>query len=202
MTVVTQGSISSTFAGFDIGATGSSFTMSNGTIAIQRATSNASDYLNLATTNNVTGGTLQIGNASTTASQNIKIRSTTPVYNLNVNASGTPTAQLITSALSVLNDISISTGSTLNANGIAINVGGNWNNSGFFTPGAGTVTLNGTTQSITGNTTFNNLSLSGSGTKTFSSQGIVSSTLAIGSGVVVNLGTLTTHTAGRSEERR
>jgi hypothetical protein len=166
VTVVTVGSSSSTRAGFDIGAPGSSFTWSGGTIAIQRATSNSSDYLNVASTSNVTGGTLQIGNSNTPASQIIKINSTVPIFNFAVNSTNSPSAQLVTNSPAVKGNITIS-GGTLDANNLAISIAGNFSNSGTFTPGSGTVTFNGSgTQYLTANTstTFNNLTVNSGST--------------------------------------
>ncbi len=109
VTVVTQGSASATFAGFDIGAAGSSFTMSDGRIVIQRATNNVSDYLNLASTNNVTGGTIQIGNGSTPAVQTIRVNSSVPAYNFTIdNSSATlPAASLVTNNLTINNQLTL-----------------------------------------------------------------------------------------------
>ncbi|MCX6270054.1 MAG: M6 family metalloprotease domain-containing protein [Bacteroidetes bacterium] len=138
---------------------GSSFTMSGGTIVIQRYSTNSSDYRNLATTYNVTGGTLQIGNGSTGTSQTIRINSTPPIYNLVVNAYHSPTAQLVTNNLTVKNDVTIS-GGTLHANNLNLNVSGNWTNNGAFTAGTGTVIFQGIdNQNIAGtsSTTFYNL---------------------------------------------
>ncbi len=90
----------------------------------------------------VTGGTLQIGNASTPAGQTIRINSTAPIYNLVVNATNSPTAQLVTNGLTVKNDVTIS-GGTLNANGLTMNVGGNWTNNGAFNHNNGAVHFNG-----------------------------------------------------------
>lgn len=151
------------------------FTMSGGTIAIRRSgTINAlSDYKNLSATATVTGGTLQIGNASTPASQTIRINSTVPIYNLVVNSTNAPTAQLVTNELTVKNDVTIS-GGTLNADILNLNVGGNWTNNGSFTPGTATVTFNGTVpQTLSGATTFNNLTFSDVGLKTISSNASV-----------------------------
>ena len=55
VTVVGQGSTDVTFAGFDLGAAGSSFTMSGGTLVVRNATSAPSDYLNVSSTASVTG---------------------------------------------------------------------------------------------------------------------------------------------------
>ncbi|MBM4457732.1 MAG: hypothetical protein FJ011_08215 [Chloroflexi bacterium] len=167
ITVVTSASTATTRAGFDIGASGSSFTMSGGNIVIQNATSNTDanggDYFVAASTTNVTGGTLQVGNSSTLSGQTIRIKSSAPVYNLTVYTTNAPTAKLLTNALTVKGDVNIQSGATLDANNIDMNVAGNWTNNGTFTPGSGTVTFNGTT-TISGSSTnsFNNVTISSS----------------------------------------
>ncbi len=188
LTLNTVGSTSTTDALFQMNS-GCTFTMSSGTIVIQKASSNTTaDYINLATANNITGGTLQIGNASTPASQTIRINSTVPIFNLVVNASNSPTAQLLTNSLTVKNDVTIA-GGTLNANNLNLNVGGNWTNTGTFTPGTGTVTLNGTlAQSIAGNnsTTFKGLTMNNSSGVTLSGSvnASVDGVLTLTSGVI------------------
>ncbi|MEJ5308332.1 MAG: G8 domain-containing protein [Anaerolineae bacterium] len=172
VTVVRVESTSSNYAGFDIGNAGSSFTMSGGTIVIQRATSCTSgDYLNVASTYNVTGGTLQIGNASTPSANTMRINSTVPVGNLVVDGSTSevtkPTAQLLNNSLTVVSDVTVQTGTTLNANDLNLTVGGNWANNGTFTAGSGTVTFNGSSaQTIGGSsfTAFNNLTINSGAT--------------------------------------
>ena len=146
---------------------GSLFTMTGGTLIIQNLSdvsglgfSANAGYYNQVTGGTFTGGTLQIGNASTAASSTIEIDTTIPIYNLTVNNS-TATARVAAQAITVSNNVTISLG-TLNANSFNISVGGNWTNNGTFVPGAQTVTLNGTAaQTISGttSTTFNNLTL-------------------------------------------
>ncbi len=158
--VVTVGSTSTSRAGFDIGAAGSSFTMSGGSVVIQQATSNASDYLNLAGTYLVTGGMLHCGNGNTPANQTIRINSTVPAWNLLVfnNGFNTPFASLVDNNLTVLHNIDI--GTFLNANNLDIFLAGNWNNFGSFQQGSGRLHLNGSSPQTLGGTnatTFANL---------------------------------------------
>lgn len=172
VTVVRVGSASTGRAGFDIGNTGSSFTMSGGTIVIQqRTTCNSGDYLNVASTYNVTGGTLQIGNANTPSANTMRINSTVPVGNLTVDGSTSgatkPTAQLFTKALTVKSNVTVQAGTTLDANNLDLTVGGNWTNDGTFTAGSGMVTFNGSSeQTISGSSTtaFNNLTVNSGAT--------------------------------------
>jgi len=186
VTVVTNSSTSTTRAGFEM-TSGSSFTMSGGTIVVQRVTSNTTgDYLNLATTNNVTGGTLQIGNSGSPTATTIRINSTAPVYHLTVDGSAAvatkPTAQLLTNALTIKGDATIQSGTTLNANSLNINLAGNWSNSGTFTPGTGTVTMNGASAQTMSGSTFNNLTINNAAGVTLLTDETVSSTLTLTSG--------------------
>jgi hypothetical protein len=187
VTMVTVGSTSSTRAGFEM-TSGSSFTMSNGTIVVQRATSNASDYLNLASTNNVTGGTLQIGDGSSPDAAVIRINSTAPVYHLTVNNATSqatkPTAQLLTNGLTIKGDATIQSGTTLNANGLNINLAGNWSNSGTFTPGTGTVTMDGASAQTMSGSTFYNLTINNASGVSLLTDETVSNTLTLSNGNV------------------
>ncbi len=188
LTVNTVGTTSTTRAPFEINAN-ASFSMSGGTIAIRRASSHTTaDVIISATSNDVSGGTLQIGDAATPAGQTIRINSSVPVYNLTVNAANAPTAQLVTNALTVKNDATIS-GGTLNANNLNMNVGGHWTNNGTFTPGTGIVTFNGTAnQNLAGSnaTTFNSLTLNNAAGLTLSGSvhTTVNGTLTLTSGVI------------------
>ncbi len=191
ITVNTVGSTATTSYPFEIfNHASTTFTMSGGTIVIQKEGGTGTHdlgYYNLASTNNVTGGTLQIGNASTPASQTMQINSTVPIYNLTINSTNSPTAKLLTNGLTVKNDVTIS-GGTLNVNNLNLNVGGNWTNNGSFTPGTATVTFNGTgAQSIskTGGETFYNLTVDkSSNTLSLNNDVTVSNALALTNGIV------------------
>jgi len=144
----TVGSTSTTNAPFMMDVTGSSFRMTGGTIVIKNeGGTGAQDlgYINTgATTYTVTGGTLQIGNASTSAGQTMRINTNIPIGNLTVETTNGPTASLNTNALTVLNQVNIKSGSTLITNNLNMTVGGNWINDGTYTPGTNTTTFNGT----------------------------------------------------------
>ena len=171
---------------------GSSFTMSGGNIIIQKASSAYYEYQNLATTYNVTGGTLQIGNISTNGSPIIRINSTVPAYNLVLNTTGTPTAKLIAD-LTVKGDVTLGLGTKLDLNSLNLSLTGNWiNNGGTLTATpTGTVIFNGPgAQSIAGssNTTFNNLTIDNtSGVTINSNLTTVGGALLINSGKVLNV---------------
>lgn len=169
--VCTLGSTSTTRGAFEIN-TGVPFTWSNGEIIVRRHTSNATaDVIILSTTNTVSGGTLQIGDASTPASQNVRINSSVPIYNLTVNAFNNPVARLVTNALTVKNNVTIS-GGTFNSDNLNVSVGGNWINSGTYTSGTSTVTFNGfSPQQISGSslTVYSGLTLDNANGLTLSS---------------------------------
>ena len=184
LTLNTIGSSSGTRGPFEIND-GVPFTMSGGSIVIQNASLNTADYINLSETHNVTGGTLQIGNASTPTDQNIRINSSVPIYKLVVNSDNSPTAQLVTNGLTVKNDLTIS-GGALNANSLDLIVGGHWTNNGTFAPGTGLVKFIGSEIQIIGGssaTTFNNLTVDGAdvslGTSALSPVTLLNSNLSI-----------------------
>jgi hypothetical protein len=193
---------------FDIATTGSSFTMSGGTIIIKKPSIGATqiDYRNMAGTTNITGGTVQFGDASLTGTPTFTVSglAANPVAvfpNLTINTTSSPTVQLgIASAtsfsgISVTGNLTISTGTTLNANtntnttAKTISLTGDWSNSGTFTSTGSTVTFNGSgAQGITkaGGETFNNLTLSNASNITLNNA------LTIDGGLNVTTGTLTT----------
>jgi hypothetical protein len=112
-------------------------------------------------TANLTGGTLQIGDGSTPASQTFRLNATT-LPTLRIDGTTTAkTTQLITTTLALRGDVIISATSTLNANYLNLSLTGNWINDGTFNAGTGAVTFNGigVVQNIAGTTptAFNNL---------------------------------------------
>ena len=191
VTVNTAGN-SYSVASFEIQATGSVFNLSGGTIVLQRAASTATDYINYSTSAAVTGGTLQVGNGSTPASSLFWVISTPALYNLVVNSTSTPTAEM-RAVTTVLNDVTIGGVLDVSPLNVSMNIGHNWTNNGTFTRGTATVTFNGnSTQQIGGSnaTTFHNFTVNKSaggitlnndininGTGTFTA-GVVTSSLA------------------------
>jgi uncharacterized repeat protein (TIGR02543 family) len=186
LTVATVGSTTVGAAPFRIDEVGSTFNMSGGTIIIRRPGAGNLGYVNTGgTVGIVSGGTLQIGDASTPAAQTIQINSSIAVPNLVISNGVAVTAQLVTNSLFVTNDVSITSG-TLNANGLNITLGGNWtNNGGTFTPGTGTVTLNGTAnQTLTGATIFYNLTVNNITGITIASNQTVNWILTLTNGII------------------
>lgn len=195
LTVPTISSTSTTDAPFQISGVGSVFNMSNGLIIIPReGGSGAQDFgynTSGASSGAVTGGTVQIGNGTSPASQTICINSGSSIGNLLVNSANV-TAKLLANNVNVINQVAIATG-TLHANNLNITLGGNWaNNGGIFVPGTASVTLNSTAAAQTifksGGETFNNLVFSGAGPKSLLSA-ITATNITINSGSNLDVNT-------------
>ena len=115
------------------------------------------------------------------------ITGATTFNNLTLSGSGTKT---LGGAITVNGNLSIGSGTTLNAGSNQMTVAGSWTNSGTFNPGSGTVILNGTSaQTIPAATPFYHLTLSGSGTKTLSSATAVGGNLTIGASTTFDVTT-------------
>jgi fibronectin-binding autotransporter adhesin len=77
-------------------------------------------------------------------------------------SNGGATAKSLAATVTIMGNISINNGASLNAGAYTINLWGNWTNSGTLVPGTSTLVLNGGTKTITGNTIFNRLTVNGS----------------------------------------
>jgi hypothetical protein len=196
LTVPTVGSSTSARPPFNMDAAGCSFSMSGGTIVIRRSGGSVGEnlgYRNASTGGTgFTGGTLQIGDASTPASSTIEIETSRAIYNLTVNGANSPTAKITTYALTVTNDVTLTSG-TLNANNLGLSVGGNWTNNSStsaFTAGSATVTLNGTgEQSLGGSysTSFNSLTIANTSAAVAANTNFsVGATLTVNANAVLN----------------
>jgi hypothetical protein len=187
-------STNTVIAPFQIAGAGSQFNMSGGSLIIPREGGTGAQNLGFVNTGtsggSVTGGTLQIGSASSPAAQIIQINSSFPIGNLMVNSANV-NASLLTNSLSVINNVTINTG-TLTTNAFALSLGRNWvNNGGTFAPGTSTVTFLGTlSQTIfkPGGETFNNITFTNAGTKTLLSA-ITASNVIINSGSNLDVNT-------------
>ncbi len=155
---------------FNMDVAGCSFSVSGGVILIPLAGGSAGQnlgYYNMATSGSgFTGGTLQIGDATTTSGEIIGITSTNPVYNLSISSSNV-TAIFQTSGLTVSNNVSITNG-TLNLASLPLTVGGliSKGAGGTFAPGTAVVTLSGAEAlnlGANGVTSFHSLSINTSG---------------------------------------
>ncbi len=170
LTVAAQGSTDPTYGCFDLGAVGSTFTMSGGTLIIRNATSAPADFVNASSISTVTGGTLQIGDASSLNAQLIRIQTSGIIGNLlvsNATSQGVkPSAKLVTSGLNVIGNLTLQSGTTLIADGLNISTSGNWVNNGTFSSGGNTVSFTGAgTQTLTNPSgeLFNNLTINKTG---------------------------------------
>ncbi|MFN3341808.1 MAG: fibronectin type III domain-containing protein [Flavobacteriales bacterium] len=171
-------------APFSITSPGARFTQTGGTILIRSSGGTGGQNLGYRVTgvaqSTVTGGTLQIGNASTGNNTTIGINSTAPVANLLVDRT-TCTAILQTNPLNVVQDITINAG-TLNANNLSISIGGNWTDNSAFTSGNATVLFSGSGAQFINDPngeTFNNIVFGGSGITTTNTDLTVNGNLTI-----------------------
>lgn len=142
-------------ASFDIGNASSSFTMSGGTIIIAQENTAGTplDYLNVAGTVNITGGTVQFGYNGSPASETYVVGGTSGTTNLpNVVLNQTrPPSVTLNRPANIIGSLTINSGTTFVANGQALNISSNWTNNGTFTSGTQTTTFNGTVpQTISG----------------------------------------------------
>lgn len=150
---------------FTIDVVGSKFIMSNGTIIIRQSGGGGSGnlgYTNLNASNySFTGGTIQFGDALTPATNTMKVTTASPIYNLAINTTNTPTV-LLTQALTVSNTTTIGSGAALNCQNFNLTQNGDFVNDGTFTAGTNTTFFSGTTSIFGGSiTTFNNVTLTG-----------------------------------------
>lgn len=163
--VGTVGSTTGSEAIFRLDESGSSFSMSGGSITLRRSGASNLGWENTSTTNvSVTGGTLFLGDASSPASPTITLNSRVPLHNLTIGTGVAVTASLLTNSVSVNNNVTISSG-TFIANNLPISLGGNWRNDGGFSAGTSSVVFeSGSAQTISGvsTTTFNSLTLNNS----------------------------------------
>jgi hypothetical protein len=145
ITVNMLGSTVPGIAPFNMNAAGCVFNISGGTIIIQNSGGSVGQdlsYNNLSTSGTgFTGGTLQLGNASTAAVQSMLINSANPVYNLTIGSSNIA-AELRSANLTVSNNVTVSSGS-LDIHNNTLTIGGGINNSGTFTVGNGAIIMNG-----------------------------------------------------------
>lgn len=154
--------------------TGSSFVHSGGSLFIENAQTSANvAALLLDPETSDVGETswINIGGASTNASQTIGINSVIPLNNIKVdNRSGNdPVAQLSVLGLSLNNNLDIDTGAGFTAaaentddNGWDLIIGGDLICNGIFTHGKNTAYFNGSSdQTITGDVNFYNLDKNG-----------------------------------------
>lgn len=160
-TVPKIGSSNTTTYPFQINANGSTFNMSGGTIIVQQEGGGGAQDLGMLieglASSEISGGTIQFGNASTPVNQTMILSTTTDIPRLVLHNSNSNVR--LASAINVLGDIDI-TGANLDANNNNVVIEGNWISSGSFTAGTNTTLFDGTgDQTITNASgeTFNHL---------------------------------------------
>lgn len=200
-----------------------SFTASTGTVVFNGADQSVGDfdYNNLTLTGSGTkdlsgqtaiGGSLTMSGSATTSvgaltiGTNLDLSGTSALTTTSTLAVGNNLTLAGTAALTAGGNITITGGVTLGS-GTAFtagsnthNVAGGWTNNGAtFTNTNSTINFNGGAQNIGGSasTTFNNLTLAGTGasTKTLGISTTISGTLTVANTILVNPGSITTHTA-------
>lgn len=187
VTVTGEGSTDPLAGGFDLSVSGSSFIMSGGKIIVRNATSGPSDFINLAGTKTVTGGTIQAGDALSGSSSIIRIQTQVPVFNLHVFTA--VTARLSGVSPDILNDLDIESNSILDAGGLNLTIGGNWNSPGEFIAGPSVTFSGAATQTLNSpGEEFNNLAVNKPGAAmTFNSDVSVNGAFTL-SGTDLNIG--------------
>jgi hypothetical protein len=148
VTASTVGNTSTTLASFDLGtAASAAATISGGTIVLQVQSSAASgprDFRNQAGVLNMTGGRLQLGNASTPAAQTYFLRGTSPGLDITNTPAG-HTARL-GAAVTAVGPTDIRSGATLLITGFRfMQSEGNLANEGTLTVSSGELFFKGTT---------------------------------------------------------
>ncbi|MCU4177753.1 T9SS type A sorting domain-containing protein [Carboxylicivirga sp. N1Y90] len=148
---------------------GSEFTFTAGTLEIVRQQSSpvrAALYLQPDVSSVGSSMTIQLGNASTPASQEIGLHSSIALPNVHIDnsSSNSPAVKVWIEDLTINNNLDIDSGASFDCDGLDLTIGGNLINDGSFTPGANTTIFIGSIdQSITGSSdvTFNDLVKSG-----------------------------------------
>lgn len=144
---------------FELFGTGSSFTMSAGTLNLQRRVGNAAattiELFLQPTAGNVTGGTVQTGHSGVSTNV-IDINTTVPLFNLSV-VGNTNTANLLSSALTLRGSLSIASSCVFAANSLNVSIAGNFTNSNTDS-GTGVSAGGYRAGSVSQTTTFNSTS--------------------------------------------
>jgi hypothetical protein len=131
----------SNFGSFELFSSGSSFTMSGGTVNLINATIAATpvDYRVLSATINVTGGVLNVGTAATATNFNFRISGNTPAMTID-NTTNNKTATCIAQTL-MRGNVLVNPGATLAINGFLAAPTAEFGNTRTFTNN-GTITGN------------------------------------------------------------
>ena len=162
--VTGTGEQNASFSMFSLDKTSSIFRMSGGIIRVRNATTTGAIDIRADLANfNVSGGLVEI---TTNSSNSHQVRSTVPLYNVTtIKGSSTGNIALSTNELVVLNDITIGTNTSFNANNLDLTVGHNFacQGTGVYTPGTNTTIFNSKTSNQTASCAsgllFNNLTI-------------------------------------------
>ena len=174
-----------TLFSFDVGnSTSTSFTMSGGSIVLQLPSATGIDYRGTASVSpNITGGTLQLGNASSGTAKNFYVQGAIPGLFID-NTSAGHMVYIYDGSIIYLNTM-INSSTSLICLG-SINVKGNFVNNGTFGANSKAVTFSGgSAQTITGANTFYDLTInntSGGVSLSASSNQTIDGTLSLESG--------------------
>lgn len=179
---------------FEVVNTGSQFNHSGGSLTIVQginSTTVPSILIEPTTANITTGSTITVGNGSTPSganSQNIGIKSTVPLNNLTIAGSNSPVVKIYVSPLTVNNNLTVSSSTTLNANNQNLIIGGNFTVDGSYVPTSNTTAFTNTAAAAISGATplfnFFNFTKSGSGTLTISKDITVNQDLSVLAGTL------------------
>lgn len=160
---------------FEVLGVGSEFYFTGGTFTLVRGINSTTVPSLLTEPENYdfAGSTIVIGNSDTpagTASSQIGIKSSIPLFNLTVNndSGNDPVVWLYARPLTLDGDFNLSSGASFNSNGLNVILNGDFVNDGNYIPNSNTTTFSATTgtqiYSGAGSATFYNLVKSGGGT--------------------------------------
>ena len=145
---------------FEVLNDGSEFLLDqNAQLIIAESADNSQPALLLMPTTSQVLGTITLGHAFTGAGEVMGIRSSIPLFNLNVHGVNSPVVYLHTNGLLLNGSMSIAAQGSFQTRGFDLEIKGNMSNNGTFTSQTTeTATFSGNQQTVsgTGTTTFNN----------------------------------------------
>lgn len=181
-----------TRAKFEITNTGSSLTMSSGTLTIAKGSGTTFGDLYLRpASSTLTGGTIVFNNTVPNSTQNFTMDANVTLNNLTITGAGAAKNATVTLSVNPLvlagNLTFTNSNSILNANNLNVTIGGNLTNNGAtssYVYGTNTTTFNGNTQNINGTslTNFYNLTINPSGSVSVNGSFTVNRNLTLTTG--------------------
>ena len=113
ITICSVGNNSASLASFHMTTT-SNLSFTGGTVILQNPNTNGTPFNDIEIlsggTKSISGGTFQIGNASTATAKTFIVNSAIPIYNFTVNATNSPKVNLVTSNLTVSSTLAMNGG--------------------------------------------------------------------------------------------